>query len=341
MIREAIAKVIEGQNLSDEEAREAMQEIMSGEATPAQISAFLAALRMKGETAEEITGCARAMREKVIRCDVGGLTVVDTCGTGGDGTHTFNISTAAALIAAGAGVKVAKHGNRSVSSSSGSADVLERMGVNINADIEVVKRCIDEANIGFLFAPRLHPAMKYAVGPRREIGVRTIFNILGPLTNPAGASRQMLGVFAPEMTEMLAFVLRNLGSERAFVIHGLDGLDEVSTCGETQVAELRGGEVRSFRINPQAFGIPKGRIEDLVVSSVDESASVIKSVLSGEKGPARDISLLNAGCVIAVAGLARDIAEGIGLAGEAVDSGAARASLDKLVEMSNSSAPEK
>ncbi len=337
MIREAIAKVIERQNLSDEEARLAMGEIMSGEATPAQISAFLTALRMKGETPEEITGCARAMREKVTRCDVGELTLVDTCGTGGDRTHTFNISTAAALVAAGAGAKVAKHGNRSVSSSSGSADVLEELGVNINADIEAVKRCIYEANIGFLFAPRLHPAMKYAIGPRREMGVRTIFNILGPLTNPAGARRQMLGVFSQGMTEVLAFVLRNLGAEHAFVIHGLDGLDEVSTCGETQVTELRDGKVRSFRISPEEFGIPKGCLEDLVVSSVEESASVIQSVLSGEKGPARDISLLNAGCVIRVAGLAGDIPEGISQAERAIESGAAKASLDRLVEISNSS----
>ena len=312
-----------------------MEEIMSGEATPSQIASYLTALRMKGETVEEIVGSALVMREKVVRCDVGNTAVVDTCGTGGDEKRTFNISTAAALVATGTGAKVAKHGNRSVSSSCGSADVLEALGVKIDADVSVAKRCIAEAGIGFLFAPMLHPAMKHAMTPRREMGIRTIFNILGPLTNPAGARRQVLGVFREDLTETLANVLKALGSERAFVVHGMDGLDEISITSETKVAELESGRVETYQVSPEDFGLRRSRLEDLIVNTVEESAKAVREVLSGERGPKRDVVLLNGGCVLVAAGLARDIGEGIRLSGESIDSGNARRALERLVALSN------
>ena len=335
-IKETINKLVCRENLTTEESREAMTLIMEGKTTPAQIAAFLTALRMKGETPEEITGCALVMREKVTRCPVDEEVVIDTCGTGGDRLGTFNISTASALVAAGAGVKVAKHGNRSVSSSSGSADVLKTLGVNIEADVQTAARCIKEAGIGFLFAPLLHPAMKHAIGPRREMGIRTIFNILGPLTNPAGAKRQLMGVFSADITETLAKVLQNLGSEKALVVHGLDGIDEISISDETVVSELAGDSLKTYRIRPEDFGFKKVPHDELVVASPEESASVISGVLDGAEGPARDVVVLNSASALVVAGMADTIEEAIGPARRSIDSGSARAALEKLIEISNS-----
>ena len=335
MIREALQKLVALQALSADEAAAVMGEIMSGQATDAQIAAFAVALRMKGETVEEITGCARVMREKATRIAAPSADVLDTCGTGGDAKGTFNISTAAALVAAGAGCRVAKHGNRSVSSASGSADVLRELGVNIEADTATVERSLREAGIGFLFAPALHQAMKYALGPRREMGIRTVFNILGPLTNPALASRQLLGVYDPGLLETLARVLSNLGSVRCLVVHGDDGLDELTTTTTSRVCELDGGRVRSFTVRPADFGIPAARLDDLRVASARESAAAVRSVLAGQPGPHRDIVLLNAAAALVAAGKADDLAGGLSLAAEAIDSGAAARVLERLVAITS------
>ncbi len=295
-IVEAIRQVTSGANLAVNEARDVFNDIMSGSATDAQIAAFIVALRMKGETADEITAAATVMREKathVLASDE--RHVVDTCGTGGDGAHTFNISTAAAFVAAGAGATVAKHGNRSVSSKCGSADVLEALGVNIGADPAIMKQCLDEIGICFLFAPSLHKAMKFAIGPRKEIGIRTVFNILGPLTNPSMAKRQLLGVFSPGLAPTLARVLLNLGSTKAYVVHGADHLDEITITAETHVAELADGAVRSYDIRPEDFGFKRGILSDIAGGTAQENAAIVKAVLSGEKGPRRDIVALNAG----------------------------------------------
>jgi len=333
----AIRRVVAGEDLSAEESYACMAAIMSGEATDAQVAGFLTALRMKGETVEEITGCARAMREKATRIDPGEspYDVIDTCGTGGDVRGTFNISTAAALVAAGAGVRVAKHGNRSVSSHSGSADVLKVLGVNIEADRPAVERCLREANIGFLFAPRLHAAMKYAIGPRRELAIRTVFNILGPLTNPAGATCQVLGVYDGALVPVLARVLHHLGSKHCFVVHAADGLDEVSTTGPTHVAELADAEVREYDMSPEDFGLQRCDLAALVVESPEESAAAVRSVLAGEPGPRRDIVLLNAAAGIAASGAAPDLKAALEMAAESVDSGAAAAALEKLIALSH------
>jgi len=333
LIHEAITALVAGSDLTREMAAAAMTEIMGGEATPAQTAAFMTALAVKGETIDEITGCAQVMRSKVttVRAEE---PLVDTCGTGGDKSGTFNISTAAALVAAGAGVRVAKHGNRAASSHSGSADVLAELGVNLDADVATVERCIAEANIGFMFAPRLHTAMKHAIGPRREIGIRTVFNILGPLTNPAGALNQVLGVFSPAMVGAMATVLRNLGSRHVYVVCGADGLDEITTSDETLVAELKDGKIGTYRLRPEDFGISRAGREDLTVASPQESAAVVRSVLAGEKGPARDIVVLNAGAAISAAGAAPDIASGVEAAKESADSGAAAEMLDRLVRIS-------
>ena len=337
MIKELIRKLTDGKDLTVEESVEAMNEVMSGQATPAQVAAFIVALRMKGETTEEISGCARVMREKATSINPGPSAhdVVDTCGTGGDSRSTFNISTAAGIIAAGAGVTVAKHGNRSVSSQSGSADVLKELGVNIEAGVSQVERCLREARIGFLFAPLLHGAMKYAIGPRREIGVRTVFNILGPLTNPAGARCQVLGVYDEALVPVMAGVLRNLGSKRCLVVHGEDGLDEITITGKTRVAELRDGEIRNLTISPSDAGLTEGKLDDLVVSGPEEAAEAIREVLAGDKGPRRDIVLLNAAAAILAAGAADDLSHGVRKAAEAIASGAARTTLEMLVRVSN------
>ena len=334
MIREAISKVVDGEDLSREEAVATMNEIMSGDATPAQIACFLTALRLKGETVDEITGCATIMREKVTKIEAQSQPLVDTCGTGGDGAHTFNISTTAAFVAAGAGLHIAKHGNRSVSSKSGSADVLKALGVNIEADAATVAKCVDEVGIGFLFAPLLHPAMKYAIGPRREIGIRTIFNILGPLTNPAGAKAQILGVYDAGLTETLANVLKNLGSEHVFVVHGCDGLDEITITDKTQVAELVNGEVKCYQIAPEDFGMSNSDISSLVGGVAEENAQITLNILKGQKSPKRDIVLLNSAAAIVAGGLAADLMEGVRVAAESIDSGKALERLELLKKVS-------
>jgi len=334
-IREAIDKLVNRINLSEAETIDVMNQIMTGEATPLQVAAFLTALRMKGESVEEITGAARVMREKAHRVNVGSKTVLDTCGTGGDQKGTFNISTTAAFILAGAGVNVAKHGNRSVSSQSGSADVLGALGVKVDAPKERVEQCIAKIGIGFLFAPLLHEAMKYAVQPRRDIGIRTIFNILGPLTNPAMASHQLIGIYSGELVGMIAHVLKNLGSVRAMVVHGLEGLDEISLCGPTKVAELRDGQVKEYTIEPEQFGLQRCRLEELRGGSAEQSAVIVKGVLEGKPGPARNVVLLNGGAALYVSGSAATMQDGIRLAAESIGSGKARQKLEQLVEMTN------
>lgn len=345
MILESLKKVVERKDLSAEEAFMTMDEIMSGKATDAQIAAFLTALRLKGETVAEITGFARAMREKVSPVKVRGHVdaaisgtdreaLVDTCGTGGDASNTFNISTATAFVVAGAGIPVAKHGNRSVSSLCGSADVVEALGVSIELPPEQVGHCIDEVGIGFLYAPLLHKAMKYVMTARREIRIRTVFNILGPLTNPAGASAQVVGVYQEGLTEVLARVLNELGSRRAFVVHGLDGLDEISTSGESKISEVRGGRVYTYRVSPEDFGLRRSRLSDLQGGNAADNAQIITSLLNGEEGPKRDVVLMNASLAIAAGGKANDFHEGVKMAAQSIDSGAAMEKLRRLVEFS-------
>lgn len=335
MIKEAIAKVVEKKNLTEDEMVSVMREIMEGEATPAQIAAFITALRMKGETVDEITGAARVMREKALKVKTKASVVVDTCGTGGDESFTFNISTAAAFVAAGAGLTVAKHGNRSVSSKSGSADVLKSLGVNIEAEVERVEECLDNIGIGFLFAPMMHGAMKHAAPVRREIGIRTIFNILGPLTNPAGAQYQVLGVYRSELTEVLANVLKNLGSARAFVVSGNDGLDEMTLTTETKVSELKDGKVNTYSIKPEEFGMTRCKLFELQGGEPDDNARIIREILKGDKGAKRDVVVLNAAAAIAASGKAKEMKEGIKLAEEAIDSGKAMEKLEKLIEITS------
>jgi len=334
-IREAIEKLVSRIDLSEAETIEVMNQIMTGEASPLQVAAFLTALRMKGEKVEEITGAARVMREKAHRVNVGGKTVLDTCGTGGDQKGTFNISTTTAFVLAGAGVNVAKHGNRSVSSQSGSADVLGALGVRVDAPKERVEACIAKIGIGFLFAPLLHEAMKYAVQPRRDIGIRTIFNMLGPLTNPAMATHQLLGIYSGEMVGLIAQVLKNLGSTRAMVVHGLEGLDEISLCGPTQVAELRDGAVKEYVVEPEQFGLKRCSLEALHGGNPEESAQIVRAILDGKKGPTRDVVLFNGGAALYVSGRAANIQDGIGLAAESIDSGKARQKLAQLIELTN------
>ena len=336
MIKEALSKVVSGNDLTVAEARDVMTEIMQGQATQAQIGAFLTALRMKGETADEITGCAQAMRESAVRVTPRQEVLVDTCGTGGDSSGTFNISTTVAFVAAGAGLAVAKHGNRSVSSQCGSADLLQALGVNLELSAEQVARCIDEVGIGFLFAPLLHPAMKHALGPRKEIGLRTIFNILGPLSNPAGAKRQLLGVYDGSLTEVMAEVLRALGSEHAFVVHGADGLDELSVTGSNRISQLRDGRVETYDLDPGQLGLARARIGDLAGGTADDNATTTKAILDGERGPKRDVVLLNAAAVLIAGDKAADFGDALTLAAESIDSGNARRKLDQLVELTRS-----
>jgi anthranilate phosphoribosyltransferase len=327
-----INKLVEGNDLTSEEAEQAMKTIMSGGATPAQIGSFLTALRMKGETVEEISACAGVMREFSARIDpkVDG-TLVDTCGTGGDKVKTFNISTVAAFVVAGAGIRIAKHGNRSVTSRSGSADVLEALGVRMDMTPEEVKRSIERIGIGFMFAPTFHSAMKHAIGPRKEMGIRTVFNVLGPLTNPANADAQVIGVFDPGLTETMAHVLSRLGSSRAVVVHGLEGLDEISTLGETRVSELLDGAVETYTIKPEDFGIKRAAAEDLSGGEAKDNAEIaIKILKEKEKGPRRDVVVLNAAAGIYVGGKADSIADGVSIAEESIDSGAA---YDKLITL--------
>lgn len=333
MIKEMIGKIAEGKDLSFEESKVVMKEIMEGIATEVQIGSFITALRMKGETVDEIAGCVSVMREKATHINVGKSLVVDTCGTGGDAKCTFNISTCAAFVVAGAGLKVAKHGNKASSSHCGSADVLKLLGVNVDADSKVVEECILKANIGFLMAPLLHSSMKHAVGPRREIGIKTIFNILGPLTNPARATRQVIGVYDAKLTDIVAKVLKKLNTEHAFVVYGYDGMDEITTTDKTKVCELKNGKIKSYFITHDSFGIPKAEIKDFIVNSPEESANAINAVLDGAVGPKRDIVLLNASAAIVVGGGAENLRDGIQIAAESIDSGKAKISLEKLIEL--------
>ncbi|MEX1082162.1 MAG: anthranilate phosphoribosyltransferase [Halofilum sp. (in: g-proteobacteria)] len=335
-VQQAIGALVERRDLSGEQMTAVMRQIMTGEATDAQIGAFLAALRMKGETVAEIVGAAKVMRELSTRVDVADLAhLVDTCGTGGDSASTFNVSTAAAFVVAAAGAHVAKHGNRSVSSACGSADVLEAAGVNLDLSSEQVAQCIREARFGFLFAPAHHKAMRYAVGPRKEMGVRTVFNVLGPLTNPAGAPNQVVGVYSDDWVEHVAHVLGELGSRHVMVVHAADGLDEISIGAETHVAEYCDHGVETYTIAPEDFGMTRAPVEGIRVSSAEESLQVIRACFAGETGPAHDIIALNAGAAIYVSGVAASLADGIDRAREAMANGAAQERLDEVVRVSN------
>ncbi len=333
MIREAISDIVSGQSLSMEDAATVMGEIMEGEATPAQLGAFLTALSLKGETPEEMAGMARVMREKALRVNVEGP-LVDTCGTGGDGKNSFNISTAAAFVAAGAGLKVAKHGNRAASGSCGSADVLEALGVKIDLPPEGVEQCINQVGMGFMFAPAFHPSMRHAAPVRREIGIRTVFNILGPLTNPAGAQSQLIGVAHPQLGKQMAEVLRLLGARHAIVAHGQDGLDELTLDGESQGWEVVGGQVREWSTSPQSAGLPSASLDQIKGGSKEENAATMRRIFQGEKGPLRDVVLLNTAAVLLVGGEAGDIAQGVERAAGVIDDGAALAKLESLAELS-------
>src|SRR5579859_5196685 len=334
-IQQAIIKVSKLQHLTLEEAEAAMDEIMTGAATPAQIGGYLIALRLKGETVEEITGSARSMRRAANHPPVKTPGLIDTCGTGGDGVGTFNISTTVAFVVAGAGVPVAKHGNRAASSKSGSADVLAALGVNLALTPEQAGECIDSIGIGFLFALTFHPAMKHAIGPRRELGVRTIFNILGPLTNPAGARRQLMGVYSPDLTEPMANVLCLLGGESAFVVHGDGGLDELTTTGPNRISQLRDGHVQTYTLDPQTLGFKTAKQSDLLGGDPQQNADIARKILDGTTQDAkRDVVLLNAAAGLVAAGKAADLKAGIEMAATSIDSGAAQGKLNGLVEHS-------
>ena len=336
MIQEAIGKLVEGRHLSADEAEKVMDLIMTGEATQAQIGAYLVALRMAGETPEEIAGSVRSMRAKATWVKTKHPFVIDVVGTGGDGTHTFNISTSAALVVAAAGQPVAKHGNRAVSSKSGAADVLKALGVNIEASPEKVGECIDEAGVCFLFAPMLHGAMKHAIGPRRELAMRSIFNVMGPLTNPARAQSQLVGVYAPELTELVADVLRQVGCQKALVVHGSDGMDELTLTGPSRVSEWDGSEIRTYDVTPEEAGLKRADADALKGGKPAENADITRAILAGENGPKRDIVLLNAAAALIAANKAENLREGVGQAASAIDSGEAARVLSHLVEVSNS-----
>ena len=336
---ELLRAVLDGADLTEAQAHFAFGQIMDGAWSEAQIAGLLTVMAARGETPDEIAGAARAMRAHVVRIDTGGEAVIDTCGTGGTGLRTVNVSTAAALVAAGAGVKVAKHGNRTHTRASGSADVLAALGVNLDADPSAVARCLAEAGVCFCFAVRCHPAMKYAAPVRKALGVRTIFNLLGPLTNPAGADRQLMGVFDAALTVTIAEVLGMLGSVRAMVVHAADGLDELSTTAPTKISELRDGKVATRTVSPEDFGLARATMDDLLVDSPEQSAELIRGVLGGAAGPARDIVVLNAAAALAVAGAAPDIITGVPLAERAIDNGAAGAALERLVAVSNAQDP--
>jgi anthranilate phosphoribosyltransferase len=350
MMKQAIRTVVEGKNLTEGQMIEVMEAIMGGEATHAQMAAFLVALRLKGETVDEIAGAARVMRDRATHIqvrhpgappmvdidrdeiNVEAESILDTCGTGGSGTNSFNVSTTTAFVLAAAGVRVAKHGNRSVSSQCGSADVLEALGVNLDVTPETVERCLSEIGIGFLYAPLLHSSMKHVAPVRREIGIRTVFNILGPLSNPAGAKLQVLGVYSRALVPLMAGVLAKLGALRAMVVWGSDGMDEITVTGPTYVAEVKDGAVREYQIQPEDFNIPRSSLETIRGGGAVENAAIVRAVLSGEKGPKRDIVLLNSAAALVVASRAADMREGIALAAETIDSGSAMKKLEALVE---------
>ncbi|MDP6045304.1 MAG: anthranilate phosphoribosyltransferase [Phycisphaerae bacterium] len=337
---ELLSRVVAGSDLSREQAYWAFMQIMGGQWTPAQIAAVLTALAAKGETVDEITAAAQAMRDHAVKIDTAGLDVIDTCGTGGTGLKTFNISTTAALVLAGAGAKVAKHGNRTNTRSSGSADVLEALGVNLDAGETAVAESLKQAGVCFCYARLCHPAMKHAGPIRRELGVRTIFNVLGPLTNPAGAKRQLMGVFSDALTEPIANVLANLGAERVMVVHAADGLDEISTTSETRISQFDGEKVTTKTITPEEFGVARANMDDLLIDSPEASADVIRTILGGQSGPARDIVLLNAAAGLFVAGKADDMQAGLAMAAESIDSGAAAGALEKLIAATAESSPQ-
>lgn len=335
-IQQAINTVIEGNHLNTEQMTSVMRAVMSGEATPAQVAGFLVALRMKGEVVEELTAAASVMRELSIKVNIATDNLVDTCGTGGDSKGTFNVSTTAAFVVAAAGARVAKHGNRSVSSKSGSADLLEIAGVNLQLTPNQVAKCIEEIGIGFLFAPAHHSAMKHAIGPRKELGVRTMFNLLGPLTNPANAPHQVLGVFSEQWIEPLANVLQSLGSKHVLVVHADDGLDEISIAGNTQIAELKNGAVSRYSISPQQFGIDEGILADIVAQDAAESLQIVNDVLENKVGAALNIVKLNAGAAIYASDKATTLEEGVNLASDAIASGEAKNKFQQYIEYTNS-----
>ena len=330
-----IARVATGTPLTEDEATRAFDLMMSGDATPAQMGGLLMALRVRGETVDEITGGVRAMRARSVKIKAP-AGAVDTAGTGGDASGTFNISTAAAIVIAASGVPVAKHGNRALSSKSGSADLLVGLGVNIEADMALIERSIEEIGIGFMMAPRHHGAMRHVAPARVELGTRTIFNLLGPLSNPAGATRQLIGVFDSVWAEPMAQVLRNLGSERVWVVHGSDGIDEITTTSPTHVVELKDGEITSFEVTPEDAGLARAKPDDLKGGDGEHNAALMRDILDGKPGPLRDIVTLNAGAALVIAGLADELADGVSLAQAAIDSGKAKATLDGLVAISNS-----
>ena len=332
MIKEAIQSLVEGQSLTGDEAAAVMGEIMTGEVTPAQFGAFVTALRLKGETVEEISGLARIMREKAVPVKVD-YPVIDIVGTGGDGRNTFNISTTTLFIVAGAGLKVAKHGNRAASSQCGAADVLEALGVKLELTAEQVERCINEVGVGFMFAPSFHPAMKYAGPSRREIGIRTVFNILGPLTNPAGARNYLLGVGDASLTEKMASVLASLGCDHALVVHAEDGVDEICLTGKTQVYEVKGNDINFYTVSPVDFGLPEVALESLKGGTADKNAVTLKNILSGTPGPQRDVVLANAAAALLAGDKVSSLKDGVKLAGESVDSGRAMAALEQLIKL--------
>jgi len=335
-IQQALQTLLNKQNLSATDMREVMRIIMTGQATDAQIAGFLIALRCKGETIDEIAAAVEVMRELASKVDVKGGHVIDTCGTGGDGANTFNISTTCAFVVAAAGGQVAKHGNRSVSSSCGSADLLEAAGVNLDLTIEQVARCVNDIGVGFLFAPKYHGAMKYTIAPRKEMAVRTLFNLLGPLSNPAGAPNQLIGVFAKEWVEPMAQVLKKLGSQHVLVVSADDGLDEISIAAQTNVAELKDGVVSTYTITPEAVGFKRASLQELAVTDAASSLKVVKAVLDNQPGAARDIVALNAGAAIYAANITDSLLTGIDKAQEVLASGAARAKFDALISYSNS-----
>jgi anthranilate phosphoribosyltransferase len=333
-MQQAIKAVTEKQDLSSLEMTDVMRLIMTGEATPSQVGGFLIGLRMKGETVDEVAAAAAVMRELSTRVVVSGPHLVDTCGTGGDASGSFNISTASAIVAAAAGARVAKHGNRSVSSKSGSADVLEAAGVNLDLTPEQIADCINTVGVGFLFAPKHHGAMKHAIGPRREMAVRTLFNVLGPLTNPAGAPNQVIGVFSDDWVEPLAQVLKQLGSEHVLVVHADDGLDEISIASQTRVAELKDGEIKTYTIQPEDFGMARAQLADIRAEDAQRSLAMIRDAFANSQGPVRDIIALNAGAAIYVAGLVASLAAGVQRADDVIASGLAAAKLDQLIQAS-------
>lgn len=335
MIKDILKTLVERKNLQEQEAKEVMGEIMEGKVTSAQIASFLTALRMKGETVSEITGFARAMLEKVNAFDIEKDTLVDTCGTGGDDLNTFNISTAVAFVVAGAGLTVAKHGNRALSSKCGSADVLETLGMKLTASKEKVKECLEEVGIAFLFAPCCHPAMKYALAPRQEMGMRTVFNILGPLINPLGANVRLMGVHSSSLTEPLARVLKNLGVRSAFVVWGEDGLDEISINARTRITELKEGKLETYYLQPEDFGMKRSSLKELGGGSREENACILKNILTGAKGPKRDIVLVNAAACLLAAERAASLKEAVKIAKDSIDSGKANEKLESLINFTN------